>query len=211
MARMKYLALAAALAVGVSLSAQAASALTIVNGGFEDGPNPGVFSTKFNGDTSITGWEVGGHSIDYIGSYWQPSEGERSIDLSGNAKGSIFQWLNGLTVGNSYTIFFDLAGNPDGGASTKVAAASDGGTQASVYFFPLGGATKQNMNWKTESFTFTAFDTSVKLSFSATADDAYGPAIDNVRAVPEPATWALMILGFGGAGAMLRKRRVQFA
>jgi hypothetical protein len=27
-------------------------------------------------------------------------------------------------------------------------------------------------------------------------------------AVPEPATWALMILGFGGAGAALRRRRV---
>lgn len=33
--------------------------------------------------------------------------------------------------------------------------------------------------------------------------------IDNlaVRAVPEPATWALMILGFGGIGALLRRRR----
>ena len=28
-----------------------------------------------------------------------------------------------------------------------------------------------------------------------------------VTAVPEPATWALMIAGFGGAGAMLRRRR----
>ena len=26
-------------------------------------------------------------------------------------------------------------------------------------------------------------------------------------AVPEPAAWALMILGFGGAGAQLRRRR----
>lgn len=26
-------------------------------------------------------------------------------------------------------------------------------------------------------------------------------------AVPEPATWGLMILGFGGVGAMLRSRR----
>lgn len=33
--------------------------------------------------------------------------------------------------------------------------------------------------------------------------------IDNlaVRAVPEPATWALMILGFGGIGALMRRRR----
>ena len=28
------------------------------------------------------------------------------------------------------------------------------------------------------------------------------------RAVPEPATWGLMILGFGAAGSMLRRRRV---
>jgi hypothetical protein len=29
--------------------------------------------------------------------------------------------------------------------------------------------------------------------------------------VPEPATWGLMILGFGSAGAMLRRRRTHFA
>jgi hypothetical protein len=31
------------------------------------------------------------------------------------------------------------------------------------------------------------------------------------NAVPEPATWTLMILGFGGAGAMLRRRRAEAA
>jgi hypothetical protein len=30
-------------------------------------------------------------------------------------------------------------------------------------------------------------------------------------AIPEPATWALMIMGFGGTGAMLRRRRPAFA
>jgi|GEM_PF-2878190 len=33
------------------------------------------------------------------------------------------------------------------------------------------------------------------------------PPIPPVVAVPEPASWALMILGFGTAGAMLRRRR----
>lgn len=33
----------------------------------------------------------------------------------------------------------------------------------------------------------------------------------NVAAVPEPATWALMIMGFAGAGAMMRRRRATAA
>lgn len=32
-----------------------------------------------------------------------------------------------------------------------------------------------------------------------------------VTTVPEPSTWGLMILGFGGAGAMIRRRRTVFA
>ena len=41
--------------------------------------------------------------------------------------------------------------------------------------------------------------------------DRFGPLLDNVRigvtAVPEPGTWAQMILGFGLVGAVLRGAR----
>jgi hypothetical protein len=33
----------------------------------------------------------------------------------------------------------------------------------------------------------------------------------SIAAIPEPTSWALMILGFGGAGYMIRRRRVAFA
>lgn len=53
---------------------------------------------------------------------------------------------------------------------------------------------------------------SVTSRFTIAATGA-GSSLSTVTltAVPEPGTWALMILGFGGAGAMLRSRRRQAA
>lgn len=53
---------------------------------------------------------------------------------------------------------------------------------------------------------------SVTARYTITAPTG-GEALANVAitAVPEPATWALMIAGFGGAGAMIRTRRRQAA
>jgi len=39
------------------------------------------------------------------------------------------------------------------------------------------------------------------------ATGVVGATLDPGRGVPEPATWALMIAGFGGVGAMLRRRQ----
>jgi hypothetical protein len=38
-------------------------------------------------------------------------------------------------------------------------------------------------------------------------DDRHSPFVGTASAVPEPATWGMMILGLGGAGALLRRRQ----
>jgi hypothetical protein len=50
----------------------------------------------------------------------------------------------------------------------------------------------------TQKYTLTATSGAAQRSMSPTAI---------ATAVPEPGTWALMIMGFGGAGAMIRSRR----
>ena len=197
-------------ATAAALAAVPAGAVTIVNGSFEDASvNPGSFVTLNNGNTSITGWKVRGASIDYIGSYWQAQDGVRSIDLNGNGQGAITQALTGLTIGQAYQVVFWLAGNPDGGPATKIAVASDGGAFTGVYSFDTTGNTRQNMGWERQTFRFVADSTTADLSFSSAQPGFYGAALDNVSisAVPEPATWALMILGFGAVGGAMRRRR----
>ena len=55
----------------------------------------------------------------------------------------------------------------------------------------------------TEKYVITAAASSSERSASPTISLAGSPA----GVVPEPATWALMIMGFGGAGAVMRRRR----
>ncbi len=41
----------------------------------------------------------------------------------------------------------------------------------------------------------------------AVRGDNFGGVSLRISAAPEPGTWALMLMGFGGAGAALRSRR----
>ena len=190
--------------------ATAAGAATFTNGSFELGVDPGsTFVTLGAGSTGVTDWVVGGNSIDYIGGYWQAEEGARSIDLSGAANGSISQTFD-TVAGQSYLVNFFLAGNPDGGTGAKLAITSaDGGQQQSNIFTVTASDSRTNMGWAPYSYRFMAGSSSTTLSFASATGTPFGPALDNVSvvSVPEPASWALMIMGFGGLGVAMRRQR----
>jgi len=203
-------------AVAASLGvAGSAGAATFTNGSFESASvDPGSgFIELGAGSTVIDGWVVGGDSIDYIGGYWQPEDGSRSIDLSGAANGSVSQTFDTI-LGHSYVVNFFLAGNPDGGPAAKVAISSaTGGPVQSNIFTVTGSDSRANMGWQPYQYRFTANGASTTLTFASATDTAYGPALDNVSVagVPEPAQWALMLVGFGGLGAAMRRRRAALA
>jgi choice-of-anchor C domain-containing protein len=207
-------------AAGFVFIAASANAASLVNGSFESGANPGSFASLNGGDsTSITGWTVGGgvNSVDYIGSYWTASDGTRSLDLNGLVAGSISQTFD-VVSGQTYRVSFDLAGNPVGGPEFKTLDGKANFTLFSPPPFDVSNTNLANMGWINYSFLFTADSDSETLTFTSTTTGnsgnstyptAFGPALDNVTiaSVPEPSTWAMMLLGFLGLGFFAYRRQ----
>ena len=176
----KYIAAGVASVVATLGFAAPALAAAFSNGSFETGADPGSF-TQLNAtdSASIPGWTVSLGNLDYIGSYWTASNGVRSLDLNGTDAGQIQQTFD-TVAGHTYLVAFDMAGNPDGGPTTKTMTVSVGGP-ATPYSFDTTGMTKSSMGWQTMTYWFTAAGPSTTLSFtSTTPGSAYGPALDNV-------------------------------
>jgi choice-of-anchor C domain-containing protein len=205
----KKLILALACAIAFPATAYAGP---FINGSFESGTNPGIFTPLAAGSTAITGWTVGGDSVDYIGTYWNAQNGSRSVDLSGNAPGSIFQTFD-TVLGQVYNVTFFLGANGDGPPPTKTVSVTATGNAAGNYSVGTTPFPPNVTAWSPFNYVFTATGTSTTLNFTSTGTTAYGAALDNVNvtAVPEPATWALMIFGFGAIGGVLRRRQGSFA
>ena len=160
----------------------------VTNGGFESG-NFSSFTLSGNG--AFTGVDTGSASTGTYGAFFG------SVGSVGNLSQTI-----ATTAGSSYLISFDLR---NGGAGSNFFQAIFGGMQ-------LFSATNASIFGFTHySATATASGASTALTFSFQNDPDYF-RLDNVsvisltRAVPEPATWMLLLLGFGAIGVSFRRR-----
>ncbi len=177
----------------------------ITNGSFEQGPAAVSFATFSAGSTAITGWTIASGSVDHINSYWNASAGNRSIDMNGNGPATLSQTINTI-AGRSYTLRFDVSGNPDTTTlrSMNYSAGSLTGSYSTL-------AVNRPLVWVPVSATFVASSPNTLVSFAATSAGPWGVALDNVsvtlNAIPEPSTWVMLIAGFGLVGVSARRRR----
>lgn len=171
-----------------------------------------VFTDNFNGDTLglntttfAGGWTVSSGTVDTIGTGFFdlfPGNGHY-IDLDGStSQAGIFSKTLSLTNGVTYTATFDLGGNKRGYANdtVDVSFGTANGSYTLASADPFGN----------HGLTFTAGASGLyTLSFHNHGGDNVGAVLDNVNvtAVPEPATYGMLLAGLAFVGFVARRRQ----
>jgi hypothetical protein len=214
-----------ALAAGLSISTAANAGVTIHNGDFlgataNTNGFEGIGGTLYNGNA---GYTEGGIKVQYVGKdlttlttlnpvgkhSWTPlivGKGYTKISLADGSDFSAIEFLAGSSAwfGDArlqYQLFQDGAlvlggfinGLGDVGSSLKTIGFS--GTDGQL-FDELRVQSVFGKNFDKYGYDQLILD-------NVTIAAAAGP----ISAVPEPATWAMMIIGFGAVGSMVRTSR----
>lgn len=198
---MKKIALAAAL-LGSMIAAPALAA-TVENGSFE---TPTVGSPTYNapGTMDGAGFEPNGGAFGYAAA----PDGNQILHLQG--LGSATLSLSDLIVGQGYTVSFFAAARP--GYPALPVSVSYNNTLLGT-FAPTSTAFTQFTGFDFIAAATTGTLTFAGLNAAASAANDQNTGVDavTVAPVPEPATWGMMILGFGMLGFGLRRRNAKVA
>lgn len=214
-----YPVLAGMLVAGIGMTTQAQAANLLVNGGFE------LTNNGFSQTVTPEGWTSIGPSngvIAYSDFNTPPYQGSHYYDEGGfgnSADGpgdGIGQTVN-TVAGQKYTLTFGLSMENVSGTETADVMI---GNQLNQYTLVPNGLhnafeeldapflTKTISYFATGSTTTIAFTTDANsLSFGNDDPMIDGVTFSSASAVPEPATWTMLLIGFGAVGRMLRSRR----
>lgn len=193
------LALCAAAAIAVFAAAPAHAGDLIANGDFETG--------------SLAPWGVSGVIADVTEGDYGPccgfftSHPTNHVAAFGGGFGSGTEVLTqsfNTTAGQQYSLTYDWAFIGGGFNTLDVTV---GGL---THHFEGGGSSNIDASYAHDVLSFLGSGGVDTVSFTVgdSPRDSTDTIVDNVSiAVPEPASWALMITGFGLTGAALRRRR----
>jgi len=190
-----------------------ASAQMVTNGGFE---SPTISDPCCNTvpPDPLPGWTATPNVNVVNGTFSSTNgnlafEGTQYLDLVGQGgTGSIYQDLT-TSIGQTYTLTFAYSHNlfaPNEATSASASVAV--GSLFGILMHNTGDTS--NLDWRVYTNTFTASGTTTRLTFTnLTGGPNEGLLLDSVSvaAVPEPGTWAMMLLGFGAIGMAMRSRR----
>ncbi len=199
-----------------------ATVIGVGNASFETLPPGGLASTgcgagcSFSSGTAVPDWSIVGAAT----GQFQPGSSSGNfayfnyvpdgLTVAYTNGGSLSQIVTDTAVaGRTYTLFVDFGVRNDVGNPGTISLIVNGVTTLATGVAPTPGT------WATYSASYTAgfADAGGAISVLLASDNGQGD-FDNVRlsddaaaGVPEPASWALMIGGFGLVGAAARRRR----
>ena len=222
-------------AAACAIATPALAGNLVTNGSFEQATLSTSTTDKTSFHNNVSGWG-GGRSLTFLNtpgeadgdlylSVYGPfaatsPDGGNFVEMDGDPRYSsaITQTITGLVAGHHYAVtYYQAAGQQKGfnGATTerwdvKLGTQSKLSDKYSLVSHGVGP-------WEAQRAVFTATATSEVLSFLAVGTPNGKPPmsfLDGVSLqadVPEPATWAMMLAGFGVVGFALRRRATTVA
>lgn len=191
----------------LAIGASSARAELIVNGSFEADAQP---NGTWNIYPSLIGWTGGAYGIELRNNVAGTAfDGVNFIELDTTANSIATQPIT-TDIGALYNLSFAYS------PRTGVAAGSN---SIDVYWGvnlvgSYTGTTNANTAWTVYNLTVTGHGSDTLEFRAAGTSDSYGGSLDAVSltaVIPEPSTWAMMLLGFAGVGFMAYRRKNNMA